>query len=117
MTPALLTVTANNLSMTYGAAVPTLTYQIAGFANNDPSSVVSGLASCSTAATATSPVGGYAISCSQGMLAATNNYAFQFVNGTMTVTQATPTIAWATPAAIPYGTGLSATQLNATAAA
>ncbi len=31
------------------------------------------------------------------------------------VNQATPTIAWATPAAIPYGTHLSATQLNATA--
>ncbi len=34
---------------------------------------------------------------------------------TLTVNQATPTITWATPAAIPYGTALSATQLNATA--
>ena len=33
---------------------------------------------------------------------------------TITVNQATPTIAWATPAAITYGTALSATQLNAT---
>ncbi len=33
----------------------------------------------------------------------------------MTVTQATPVISWATPAAITYGTALSATQLNATA--
>jgi subtilase family serine protease len=31
------------------------------------------------------------------------------------VNQATPTITWATPAAITYGTGLSSTQLNATA--
>jgi hypothetical protein len=31
------------------------------------------------------------------------------------VNQATPTITWATPAAITYGTALSATQLNATA--
>jgi pimeloyl-ACP methyl ester carboxylesterase len=32
-----------------------------------------------------------------------------------TVTQITPTLSWATPAAITYGTALSATQLNATA--
>jgi hypothetical protein len=31
------------------------------------------------------------------------------------VSQATPTVSWATPAAISYGTALSATQLNATA--
>gem|GEM_PF-1057744 len=34
---------------------------------------------------------------------------------TITVTQATPTVTWAAPAAITYGTALSATQLNATA--
>jgi hypothetical protein len=33
----------------------------------------------------------------------------------LTVTQARPTVAWATPAAITYGTALSSTQLNATA--
>ncbi len=33
----------------------------------------------------------------------------------LTVTKATPTITWATPAAITYGTALSATQLNASA--
>jgi hypothetical protein len=32
---------------------------------------------------------------------------------TLTVNKATPAISWATPAAIPYGTALSATQLNA----
>ncbi|MGD0546349.1 MAG: hypothetical protein ABR991_00800 [Terracidiphilus sp.] len=34
---------------------------------------------------------------------------------TITVNQATPTITWATPAAITYGSALSATQLDATA--
>ena len=48
-----------------------------------------------------------------GTLAAAN-YSFVFVNGTLTVNMATPTITWATPAAIPYGTPLSATQLDAT---
>ncbi|MGB6742615.1 MAG: Ig-like domain repeat protein, partial [Terracidiphilus sp.] len=33
--------------------------------------------------------------------------------GTLEITQATPTISWAAPAAITYGTGLSATQLDA----
>lgn len=33
---------------------------------------------------------------------------------TLTVTQATPVVTWATPAATPYGTALSATQLDAT---
>lgn len=33
----------------------------------------------------------------------------------LTVTKATPAITWATPAAISYGTALSATQMNATA--
>ncbi len=34
---------------------------------------------------------------------------------TVTVGQATPTISWATPAPITYGTALSSTQLDATA--
>ena len=42
-----------------------------------------------------------------------------YTNVTKTVTlavgQATPTITWAAPAGITYGTALSATQLNATA--
>ena len=38
-----------------------------------------------------------------------------FVNGTLTITPVTPVLTWATPAAITYGTALSATQLDATA--
>ena len=37
--------------------------------------------------------------------------------GTLTIAQATPTSTWATPGAIPFGTALSAAQLNATASA
>jgi len=36
--------------------------------------------------------------------------------GTMTISQATPTITWAAPAAITYGTALSGTQLDASSA-
>ena len=42
------------------------------------------------------------------------DYTSATKTSTITVTQATPVITWATPAAITYGTALSATQLNAT---
>jgi Bacterial Ig-like domain (group 3) len=45
------------------------------------------------------------------------NYAFATATGTLTVTKATPTIIWANPADIAYGTALSATQLDATTSA
>ena len=40
-------------------------------------------------------------------------YSAAGVTAPTTTTQTTPTITWATPAAIPYGTALAATQLNA----
>jgi sugar lactone lactonase YvrE len=43
----------------------------------------------------------------------TVDYSPATASVTLTVTKATPTVAWATPAAIAYGTALSATQLNA----
>ncbi len=43
------------------------------------------------------------------------DYISATANVTLTVNQATPTITWATPSAVAYGTALSATQLNATA--
>jgi uncharacterized membrane protein len=44
----------------------------------------------------------------------TADYTTATASVTITVNQATPTISWATPATITYGTALSATQLNAT---
>jgi hypothetical protein len=43
----------------------------------------------------------------------TTNYATATATVSVTVTTGAPTITWATPAAIAYGTALSATQLNA----
>jgi hypothetical protein len=43
----------------------------------------------------------------------TTDYTTATSTVTLVVNKATPSIAWATPAAIPYGTALSATQLNA----
>jgi hypothetical protein len=45
----------------------------------------------------------------------TTDYTTATANVTLTVSPATPSISWATPAAITYGTALSATQLNASA--
>jgi hypothetical protein len=43
----------------------------------------------------------------------TTDYTTASASVTLAVSQATPTIAWATPAAITYGTALTSTQLNA----
>ena len=40
--PATLTITANNTTMTYGAALPALTYSDAGLVNGDSATVFSG---------------------------------------------------------------------------
>jgi hypothetical protein len=110
--PTALTVTPANLSMAYGANLPAFTYQITGFVNSDPSTVVTGAASCSTTATSTSPAGSYPINCSLGTLAA-SNYTFQFVSGTLTVTPATTAvIAWPTASAIIYGQKLASSNLT-----
>src|SRR5207245_4899163 len=88
---AALTVTADPKSKVYGAGNPSLTYTITGFVNGDLASVVSGTAICSTTATPSSGVGGYAISSTQGSLSATN-YTFSFVHGTLTVGPAILTV-------------------------
>ena len=109
---AVLTVTPDNFSITYGAAIPTLTYQIAGYQSSDPSTVVSGTASCTTSATVISIVATYPITCSTGSLAAAN-YSFRFVSGTLNVTQTTPAITTLpTASAIAYGQTLSSSTLT-----
>jgi len=108
--PAPLTVTATNLSMTYGGAVPALTYAYVGLVHGDKSATFTG--GLATTAIATSNVGQYAIT--QGTLAATGNYTIgTYKSGTLTITKANQKITWATPAAIGYGTPLGATQLDA----
>jgi len=46
---------------------------------------------------------------------AQGNFTGSSAQATLVVNQATPTITWANPAAIPYGTQLSGAQMNATA--
>jgi len=104
---ASLTVTANNLSKVYGAALPTLTDTVSGFVNGDTAAkAVTGAAKLSTTATAASPVGTYPITAAAGTLAATN-YSFKFVAGTLTVK---PLGTVATPALTPPQGTYSAVQ-------
>ena len=84
VTQASLTVTANDAAWQLGAASPRLTYTITGFVNADTSAVVSGTASLTTTATATSAVGTYPITFSTKSLTAAN-YTFRYTSGTLTV--------------------------------
>ena len=84
---AALAVTANNLTMKQGAAVPSLTYTMAGFLNGDvQGKATTGAPKLPTTATSKSAVGSYPITVGAGTLAA-GNYSFAFVNGTLTVTK------------------------------
>ena len=90
ISPASLLVTGNDATMPYGSPVPTLGSTISGFVNGQTlaTSDVTGQSQCTTAATITSPVGAHPITCTAGSLAS-SDYTFDFVPGTLTVSQAT----------------------------
>jgi sugar lactone lactonase YvrE len=110
---AVLTITANNASRSYGVANPIFTQSYSGFVNGDTSSVLSGAPSLTTTATSTSAPSSYSITAAVGTLTA-SNYTFSFVNGTLTVTAATQTISFTAPAS-PVNYGVSPIALNAAA--
>ena len=92
--PAVLTVTANNFTRKYGQNNPTFTYTMTGFVNGDTQgTATSGAPNLTTSATLSSPLGNYAIVITQGTLTAPN-YTFVFVNGTLTIIQASTVITW-----------------------
>ncbi len=84
ISPAVLKVTAYNLTSVYGQPLPSLTYNYSGFVNGDTSSVVSGIPALSTTATTGSNAGSYPITVMTGTLAAAN-YDFLYVSGTLTI--------------------------------
>jgi hypothetical protein len=94
--PALLTVTAVNISKIVGTANPAFSASYSGFVNGDATAVLGGSPALSTAATTSSPIGTYPITAAQGTLTATN-YTFTFVPGTLNVV-APPTIVLTTSA-------------------
>ena len=89
---AVLQVTAMSQSMTYGGALPALTYTLAGFVNGDTQqTATTGIPQLSTTASARSVVGSYPITPALGSLAA-QNYSFGFSQASMNVTKATLTV-------------------------
>ena len=79
---ALLTVTADNASRSYGEENPALTFSYSGFVNGENESVLTSLPTVTCEATAESPAGSYDIVVSGG---AAENYTLRYVNGTLSV--------------------------------
>jgi len=104
--PATLTITANNQTKVYGAALPTLTAGYSGFVNGDSTSNLTVQPALSTTATAASHVAGspYSITASG---AVDPDYTISYVPGTLTVTPA-PLGITANNQTLVYGSGLPA---------
>ena len=89
VTPAGLTITADDQSKVYGAALPALTASYSGLVNGDTAASLTTPPTLTTTATAGSHVGTYAITASG---AACADYTISYVAGTLTVTPASLTI-------------------------
>jgi gliding motility-associated-like protein len=102
VTPATLTVKADDKQKATGANNPALTYTISGFVNGDNSSVVSGTPVLSSSADNNSPTGSYPIIITPGTLSAAN-YTFTMRNGTLSVGVSTQTISFPAISGKTYG--------------
>ena len=84
ISPAALTVTANNQAVVYGAAIPVLTGTITGAVAGDGIT-----ASYATTAVAGSPVGAYSITATLNPNSKLSNYSVSITNGTLAIYSAT----------------------------
>jgi hypothetical protein len=101
VSPAPLTITASSPSaITYGAAVPVITATYSPFVGADTKWTLTTRPTCTTVYTTTSAPASYATSCSG---AADSNYSISYVNGSVTVNQASQTIGHFYPTAVLYG--------------
>jgi len=80
---AILTITANDQTKAYGQALPELTASYSGFVNSDTTNNLTALATLATTATSVSNAGVYPITASG---AASTNYSFNYVAGSLTIT-------------------------------
>ncbi|MBR3568696.1 MAG: T9SS type A sorting domain-containing protein [Salinivirgaceae bacterium] len=110
-----LTVTVADTTVTQGDEMPLFKLAYSGFVNNENESALT-TAPTATCAATTAEVGEFEIVVSGGE---SDNYNITCTNGKLIVVEATtpetPVITWAEPAAITYGTLISADILNATA--
>ncbi|MGB8436001.1 MAG: MBG domain-containing protein, partial [Burkholderiales bacterium] len=84
ITPANLTITADNLTRPYGDANPPLTATFTGLTNGDTAAAIPGVA-LATPAVPASNVGSYVITVTSG---ANTNYTITYVNGQLSITPA-----------------------------
>jgi hypothetical protein len=85
VTPAILTVSADDQMRSYGSPNPALTVSYSGFVNGQDTNVLTSLPTVGTAADVSSGAGDYAIELTGG---AATNYAFNLVEGNLEITQA-----------------------------
>lgn len=103
---ATLGITASSHTVSFGAAIPTITPVYSGFVNGEGSSVLSNLV-CATSYTTTTSVGTTGSSCSR---AEASNYSFVYTAGVITVTQGGQTSALTiSSTSVTYGSTLSLT--------
>jgi len=91
VSPAPLTITADDTVMTLGGRVPPLTWTGSGWINADGPGSLTTQPACATTATASSPLGTYPITCS-GAIDAT--YDISYVAGTLTVVKPVPDLTY-----------------------
>jgi len=110
VTKATLTVTPTATSVTYGQAVPALTFSVDGFVNGEAAESAAGFVApkCTTTAVAGSNAGSYPITCTGGAAA---NYQFVYAPAQVTVTKA---VLRATPANATVVYGSSAPSVGVT---
>ena len=112
ITPADLTIIADDKTRHYGEENPVLTMSFEGFKGDDDASSIT-LPNIATEATIRSPVklGGYPITLTGGYA---RNYTLTLRNGTLTIVKSVPVIGNATAEDITYGDPLSESELNGT---
>jgi len=116
ITPATLTVTANGASRIYGQANPGLSGTISGFQGSDTlANATAGSENYTTAATANSNVGSYAVTGS-GLTADNGNYTFSFAAANATAFNVTPATLTYTAAAASFTAGQTPSGLSGTLA-
>jgi hypothetical protein len=91
------------------------TFTVAATTNASTTAAIMAKGSCSIAGTTVTITTGTGTCSLSAAWAADNNYLAASATQSTIAASATPTITWATPAAITYGTALGGAQLNATA--
>ncbi len=115
ITPAPLTIAANNASRVYGVSNPGFTASYSGFVNGDSAASLAPQPTITTTATTTSPAGPYPIKASG---AVDSNYVISYVDGTLTIGQADQAITFGTaPTVTVNGTGPVTATTTATPSA